>query len=208
MITDALNQAGENIVQFFNSTLPSTVEWGKGMISNAAETMKGFATSFVQGLSSAWDSFKSFMSATGEAISKTFTPKNVAVAVGAGVALAGIAAIGGWTALPAVATLVGATAFANGGVLTSPTVGLIGEYSGASHNPEIVSPQSIMRETVEEATNTDDVVNAIYTMANMVVQAVNNKDFDIQLDGVSLARKMYNPMQTVSKQRGNRLVNV
>ena len=34
----------------------------------------------------------------------------------------------------------GATAFANGGIVSGPTLGLIGEYSGARSNPEVVAP--------------------------------------------------------------------
>lgn len=37
---------------------------------------------------------------------------------------------------------------ANGGVITQPTLGMMGEYPGANSNPEIVAPQSIMEETV------------------------------------------------------------
>lgn len=32
------------------------------------------------------------------------------------------------------------TAFADGGIISGPTMGLMGEYPGASHNPEIVAP--------------------------------------------------------------------
>lgn len=40
---------------------------------------------------------------------------------------------------------------ASGGVVDAPTLALIGEYMGASNNPEIVTPQNIMRETMLEA---------------------------------------------------------
>lgn len=40
--------------------------------------------------------------------------------------------------------------FANGGVLDRPTVGLMGEYAGARTNPEIVTPESKMREVFAE----------------------------------------------------------
>lgn len=39
---------------------------------------------------------------------------------------------------------------AKGAVLTTPTVAEMAEYPGASQNPEIVTPQNIMRETMEE----------------------------------------------------------
>lgn len=37
------------------------------------------------------------------------------------------------------------TAFANGGIVSGPTVGLIGEYAGASNNPEVVAPLDRLR---------------------------------------------------------------
>lgn len=37
------------------------------------------------------------------------------------------------------------TAFAKGGVISGPTVGLMGEYPGASHNPEVVAPLDKLR---------------------------------------------------------------
>ena len=36
----------------------------------------------------------------------------------------------------------GATPFANGGIVSGPTLGLVGEYSGAKSNPEVIAPLS------------------------------------------------------------------
>lgn len=41
--------------------------------------------------------------------------------------------------------------FANGGVLTKPTLGIMGEYANARSNPEIVTPQNIMYQTLSNA---------------------------------------------------------
>lgn len=40
---------------------------------------------------------------------------------------------------------IGVTPFANGGIVSGPTVGLIGEYAGASNNPEVVAPLDKLR---------------------------------------------------------------
>jgi tape measure domain-containing protein len=40
--------------------------------------------------------------------------------------------------------------FAKGGVITSPTFGLMGEYPGAKNNPEIVTPERLMRSVFRE----------------------------------------------------------
>lgn len=41
--------------------------------------------------------------------------------------------------------------FAEGGIVSGPTLGLIGEYAGASHNPEIVAPLSKLNEILQPA---------------------------------------------------------
>lgn len=42
---------------------------------------------------------------------------------------------------------------ADGGVIKQPTLAMVGEYSGASNNPEIVAPQSLIAETVASVMN-------------------------------------------------------
>lgn len=78
-------------------------------------------------------------------------------------------------------------ALAKGGVLTSPTLVYAGEYSGASTDPEIVSPQSIMRETVEEANAS--VVSALYTLIE-IAQQIADKDTVVAIDGDEVGRSI------------------
>lgn len=60
--------------------------------------------------------------------------------------LEGVGAIVAGVALVATATIVknvaskGVTAFADGGIVSGPTLGLMGEYPGASSNPEVIAP--------------------------------------------------------------------
>lgn len=42
-----------------------------------------------------------------------------------------------------------AIAFANGGIVSGPTLGLIGEYAGAGNNPEVVAPLDKLRSMIE-----------------------------------------------------------
>lgn len=60
-------------------------------------------------------------------------------------------AIGTGFAIGAAATVksIGAMAFADGGVIYGPTIGLMGEYSGAASNPEVVAPLSKLRTMIE-----------------------------------------------------------
>jgi hypothetical protein len=59
-----------------------------------------------------------------------------------------VLAIAAGTALIAASVLVrntemsGVKAFADGGIVSGPTLGLMGEYPGASSNPEVIAPLS------------------------------------------------------------------
>lgn len=46
---------------------------------------------------------------------------------------------------------MGAVAFAEGGIISGPTLGLMGEYPGASHNPEVVAPLNKLQDLIEPA---------------------------------------------------------
>lgn len=61
------------------------------------------------------------------------------VAIAAGIALI---ALGSFAKAQAgkIAGGGGATAFANGGIVSGPTMGLVGEYPGAKSNPEVIAP--------------------------------------------------------------------
>jgi hypothetical protein len=54
--------------------------------------------------------------------------------------VAGIAAIAAGSALKSKLNSNKATAFANGGIVSGPTMGLVGEYPGAQNNPEVIAP--------------------------------------------------------------------
>ena len=41
--------------------------------------------------------------------------------------------------------------FADGGIVSGPTVGLIGEYAGASNNPEVVAPLDKLHDLLQPA---------------------------------------------------------
>ena len=58
-------------------------------------------------------------------------------------AAAGLAAIAVGAAIKGLAQKFmseGVQTFASGGIISGPTLGLMGEYSGARHNPEVVAP--------------------------------------------------------------------
>ena len=59
--------------------------------------------------------------------------------------------IGAGFAAAAVALVqaIGLMPFADGGVVSGPTMALIGEYAGATNNPEVVAPLDKLRSLIE-----------------------------------------------------------
>lgn len=92
-----------------------------------------------------------------------------------------IAAIITGTALVAAtaaakAALQNATAFANGGIVSGPTLALVGEYSGARSNPEVIAPLDKLQSMIEPVRQTFE---GLYFETK-----VRGKDLYIALQGV------------------------
>ena len=165
----------------------------------------------MSGLSAAWEGFVGFMKATGEKISNWWSANKSWAAPAAGIALAGagVAAFvlsGGAAAvaaaIPKLAPLaLPAMAFANGGVVRSPTLALMGEYPNARSNPEIIAPQDILRQTFREEQGRQDysdVISAVNAGIGAIVEAINSQDYSTHLDGKTLMQSV----ERAQRQRG------
>lgn len=69
-------------------------------------------------------------------------------------------------------------AFATGAVITSPTLGLMGEYPNAASNPEIVTPQKLLYETVTSANSEQ---NALLREQNNLLRQLLRKENSVVL---------------------------
>lgn len=72
---------------------------------------------------------------------------------------------------------------ANGGVITQPTLAMMGEYSGASNNPEIAAPQSVIEQTLATAMQGyySDIVQcfeAVVDVLKEILEAIYGIEFD------------------------------
>lgn len=85
------------------------------------------------------------------------------------------------------------TKFASGTVAYGPTYGQFGEYAGASTNPEIVSPRSLMKETMMEAFG-----EILPSMQNNN----NQGDSSFYLNGREFARAIYDDIEYEGNRRG------
>lgn len=66
-------------------------------------------------------------------------------------------AIGAGFVASLVAVMASLPKFADGGIAYGPTLGIFGEYAGASHNPEVVAPLDRLRSLISPAQGTGEV---------------------------------------------------
>ena len=129
------------------------------------EVLKGFGeqlgSTFMQGA----DSMKEFAKTAKNSIRETIgAVLALGVANAIQKAMEGMAAFPGSVFLiPAIAGLAGGLAktafnslipsFADGGIVSGPTVGLMGEYPGAKSNPEVIAPLDKLKKYMNNAGN-------------------------------------------------------
>ena len=123
LAADGVTAFGEAIGNILSGGTSSFEDFGKKLLQAVAQFMRAFGTALIT-------------TATASDVFKKFILKKPEVAIAAGVALvAGSAAI---TAMLNKGPK--ATAFADGGIVSGPTLGLVGEYPNARNNPEVIAP--------------------------------------------------------------------
>lgn len=75
---------------------------------------------------------------------------------------------------------------ADGGVITSPTMAMVGEYAGAKQNPEIVTPQSLLEETIN--TSNKSMIDAMYQMCKQMITAIEGIDMEVSIGDDTIAK--------------------
>jgi hypothetical protein len=123
LTAQGLEAFGELIGGVLTGQIDSFQTFGKKLLGAVAAFMKSFGQALIA-------------TATASKAFKELLIKQPVAAIAAGVALvAGSAVISGMLNKgPNV------TAFADGGIVSGPTLGLMGEYPGASTNPEVIAP--------------------------------------------------------------------
>jgi len=116
------------IAETMGMALASAIVEGKNMMGALAGAILGVLGGLLQQMGAA--------AVAASTLAKTFAIPGVGL-------VSGIAAIALGTVLTGLATRVqsgGFSAFANGGIVSGPTMGLVGEYPGARSNPEVIAP--------------------------------------------------------------------
>lgn len=93
---------------------------------------------------------------------------------------------------------------ANGGVITSPTVAMMGEYAGASHNPEIVAPQSILRQTMAESN--EDLIDTLIQLNKQLISAITSLDMEVKIGDDTIASSVKRANDKSLKMTGYALI--
>ena len=185
-------------------------EWFSAKFTEAVEAIKNSFSSLGDSISQLPDIIKqafidianTIISCINNAISNAIDKINSLISMLQSIEVFGITPFSGMTQLtaPQIPKL------ANGGVLTSPTTVTVGEYAGASNNPEIVSPKSLMLETMREANL--DLINAVFSMGTKISKAVEDKDLDVYMDTTKVTRKISREQEYQNKNKGSSLVLV
>jgi hypothetical protein len=118
-----LESFGQALGDILSGQINSFDDFGKALLGSVAQFMRAFGSALIA-------------TATASKAFKELLIKDPVLAAAAGVALvAGSAAISGMLKKGPQPT-----AFAEGGIVSGPTLGLVGEYPGASSNPEVIAP--------------------------------------------------------------------
>lgn len=176
----------------FKGFIQSFEEMGeelKKIWNNVWESIKGVFSNVINGIVKAFASFVNMFSSQINGLTSTLS--------------------GAWTWLgipeiPQIPTWnPNPIELATGGVITQPTHALVGEYKGASSNPEIVTPENLMREVFLDSML--PVVQAIVNGNSQVVTAINNKDTNVYMNGRKISENLYNDLENVAIRKGKTL---
>ena len=150
----------------FNTQTASAIGLGESlqtMLGGLSDSFRNFAGA-VNDSAAAWLNWASnLLGAIGQAIpalaslavakKAEATANTASAATGAASSVASIPYVGPVLAIAAIASVLAALAslpkFAKGGVVSGPTLGLMGEYHGAAHNPEVIAPLNTLRQYIQ-----------------------------------------------------------
>jgi hypothetical protein len=135
-INGILTNLDINMLTNFGEQIGNMLAGGKFDISQ-------MGTILADALSSIGKALIAFAITNGAAMELFKNPKTWPLALAAG-----IAAVAAGTALKAKISDNAATPFANGGIVSGPTMGLVGEYPGAQSNPEVIAPLDKLKDMI------------------------------------------------------------
>ena len=141
MTAEGVEAFGDMIGGILSGQINSFDDFGKALLGSVAKFMRAFGTALIA-------------TATASKAFKEFILKRPEIGIAAGIALvAGSAAISGMLKKGPQPT-----AFAEGGIVSGPTLGLVGEYPNARNNPEVIAPLDKLRGMLKTGDNSSGFV--------------------------------------------------
>lgn len=156
-----------------------------GILTNS---IASFAQNLGQAIASGegWDVFRSMLTSVMGMLQQfgaTLIAAGTAALAFQSLLLNPIAAIVAGAALVATAAAARAalqsatTAFANGGIVSGPTLALVGEYPGAPNNPEVIAPLNKLKSMIDPAVPNDTTMSGEvrFVIRGEVLEGILNK---------------------------------
>ena len=141
MTAEGVEAFGDMIGGILSGQINSFDDFGKALLGSVAKFMRAFGTALIA-------------TATASKAFKEFILKRPEIGIAAGIALvAGSAAISGMLKKGPQPT-----AFAEGGIVSGPTLGLVGEYPNARNNPEVIAPLDKLKGMLKTGDNSSGFV--------------------------------------------------
>jgi hypothetical protein len=144
--TDTMNSINKSILDFVSNSINFLAEsLGKALAGENIEVFKGLALILADSLIDLGKALVAYavpVLLTLTLLKKPSIPTALA-AIGAG-----IAAIAAGSLLKSKLSSDKTQKFANGGIISGPTMGLMGEYPGAASNPEVVAPLDKLKDMI------------------------------------------------------------
>jgi hypothetical protein len=156
-----LEAFGQLLGDIMTGQVDSFQDFGKRLLQAVAAFMKSFGQALIA-------------TATASKAFKELLIAHPVAAIAAGVALvAGSAVINNM-----LETGPNVTAFADGGIVSGPTLGLMGEYPGASTNPEVIAPLDKLKSLMKPSDSGSGFIASTHVSGRDLAIVLNryNKD--------------------------------
>lgn len=186
----ALENAGNNIADWATNAWSNVSNWATSTVTTIGSWARTFATNVSSGLSSAWSSFKSYMSAVGEKLSGWFSPVVTTGVVS--VAITGFAAI--------KKMLSGYSSFVPAYDVGTNYVSH--DQLAMVHKGEAIIPAKYNQDPAYSPNGSDETNELL----RQLIEVVANKDMNAYIDGDSIGKASVNYINRQSRILGGSLL--